>query len=422
MNSSIREHLDIILSEIDAEQIESSMETQEVMRRLLGQTGLSSTAEVVKDPLQQNSIIDYNNLEQRITQVNSLWSIVCYRPIYSSRRYVGKVIVLCKRVIRKLTKFLLEPIVGQQTQFNAATANAFNAVRNNDIALSAYIEKLLVENQTANEKIERLEQEITQKVTQINNQEVEYQKRISQIEQTLSEYITKAEKDTEDIYCSLNYADFENYFRGSEAEVKKRHCQYIPEFQGCRHVLDLGSGRGEFLELMRENGIYAEGVDLYDEFVEHARKKGLAVTYGDATEYLCKEPENSYDGIFAGQLVEHLTVQQLQTLCTESYRVLRSGGRLIIETPNPTCVSTYLNSFYMDPSHVKPVHPKTLEYYLKETGFRSVRIKFTESSRVPYRLPLLNVEGANLDEFNDGINALSDVIFGCQDYAVIAEK
>ena len=94
----------------------------------------------------------------------------------------------------------------------------------------------------------------------------------------------------------------------------------------------------------------------------------------------------------------------------------------MIETPNPTCVSTYLNSFYLDPTHNNPIHPKTLKFFLQQAGFSNIKIVFNEQSRIPYRLPLLEVENANLAEFNDGINFLSDVIFGCQDYAIIAEK
>lgn len=82
-----------------------------------------------------------------------------------------------------------------------------------------------------------------------------------------------------------------------------------------------------------------------------------------------------------------------------------------------------MNSFYLDPSHNKPVHPKTMEYYLRKAGFSEVEILFTEASRSGYRLPLLSGKGVdNLEEFNNGINLVTDLLFGSQDYAVIAKK
>ena len=225
------------------------------------------------------------------------------------------------------------------------------------------------------------------------------------------------------IYTSLDYFKFENYFRGSRTQVMKNQKEYLKFLRGKGHVLDLGCGRGELLELLRDNGITATGIDSYEEFVEYCQLKGLHAEVGKVPSCLNSIPNESIGAVFAGQLIEHITFDELNKLCQEIYRIMISGGCLIIETPNPTCLATYLNSFYMDPSHNKPVHPKTLQYLLQQQGFNNIQVIYTEQSKAGYRLPLLSVPNAdNLSEFNDGINALSDIIFGSQDYAIIAYK
>lgn len=230
-------------------------------------------------------------------------------------------------------------------------------------------------------------------------------------------------ENVDTVYDTIDYGAFENAFRGTQEQIRKAQEEYIPYFSGKDNVLDMGSGRGEFLELLRENGISAHGVDLYEGFVELCKEKGLDAVHGDAIEHLLKQEDNSLGGIFGAQLVEHLSPEQIVTICNAAYDKLQEGSCIILETPNPRCLSVYTNAFYIDPSHIKPVHPDTLKYYMEQAGFKDVQILYTESSKVPYELPLLNAQNVeNLEEFNSGMNLLSDLIFGSQDYAVIARK
>lgn len=388
--NEISEYINNILNEIETD-TQTRMPTSEVMNRLLGR---KNDGNVMEDTTTSSSnseemrLIDTENLDRQVSEVNKRWQITYYRTIYSCRRSIGKVIVIVKKTIRKLMKFLLLPIIEDQNQFNAAATNAINAIRNNDTVFDNHIRNL-------REEVELLKEQLQQ---------------------------NSSDEESREIYRDVDYFDFENEFRGGSKKIKKAQEYYVQYFKGCKKVFDLGSGRGEFLELLQENNIPATGVEMYEEFVRHSRERNLDIVQDDCVAFLKQQSEDSCDGIFAAQLVEHLETKSLIDLCNESYRVLHQGGKIVLETPNPTCVSTYLNSFYLDPSHIKPVHPKTLEYFLHKAGFEKVDIVYTEQSKVPYRLPLLNVENANLNDFNDGINFLSDIIFGSQDYAIIAEK
>lgn len=221
----------------------------------------------------------------------------------------------------------------------------------------------------------------------------------------------------------LDYFLFENKFRGAEKSIKKNQEYYLPYFENKKNILDIGCGRGEFLELMNEKNIPANGVDVYDEFVEYCKDKGLKAVVDDALSYVRTQPDNSIDGIFMSQVAEHLENDYLLNLVAVCYEKMEKGSYFIAETPNPTNLSTFTSSFYLDPSHVKPVHPETFKFMLEYVGFKDVQIIYTESSKSGYRLPLLNASGAsNLEEFNSGINCLSDALMGSLDYAVIARK
>ena len=225
----------------------------------------------------------------------------------------------------------------------------------------------------------------------------------------------------ENAYKSVDYFGFENYFRGSREKIKETQKQYLPYFEGRSNVLDLGCGRGEFLELLKECQIGGSGIDLYPEFVEYCNSRGLSVELGDAIEYLRKQ--DKVDGIFAGQLIEHLSIGQIIEICELAYEKLEEGSYVILETPNPTSLAIYTNAFYVDPSHQKPVHPLTMQYLMKCAGFNAIEICYTDSSRVPIQIPELKGNGIeNFEAFNQSMQKVSDLLFGSQDYAIIARR
>ena len=223
---------------------------------------------------------------------------------------------------------------------------------------------------------------------------------------------------------AIEYEKFENEFRGSEEVIKERLQVYLPYYRTTTApVLEIGSGRGEFLEIMKENNIEAKGVDIFYPFVQKCNDKGLDVIYGNGVKYLAEAKDDSLGGIFAAQVIEHISNQDLILLCKHAYRTLQKGRFVILETPNPMCLSIYTNAFYIDPSHRRPIHPIYIEYIMKMIGFEEVHILYTEHSRVEDELPQIkggNIE--NVEEINAAVKRLSDKLYGSQDYAVIAMK
>ena len=227
---------------------------------------------------------------------------------------------------------------------------------------------------------------------------------------------------SENTYDTIDYFDFEDHFRGSQEHIREVLEQYLPFFEGHENVADLGCGRGEMCQLLQEKEISYVGVDLYPQFASYCQMRGLNVICGDAIEYL-RESKEKFGGIFAGQVVEHMETDQIVTLIRLAYEHLREGSYAIFETPNPTSLAIYTNAFYIDPSHVKPVHPLTMKYLLEKAGFREVQIRYTENSRQEGGIPqFLKGEISNYQDFNQAIDYLNRILFGSQDYAVIAKK
>lgn len=229
-------------------------------------------------------------------------------------------------------------------------------------------------------------------------------------------------QEEDNLYTVLDYFKFQNHFRGTRALITERQKIYLPYFiHSTEVVLDIGCGRGEFLRLMKDNRIPALGIDVYPEYVVEGALNGLNIQQGDGIAFL-KNTDQYFGGIFVCQVIEHISFIQLQELCAAAYDRLVRGAYLILETPNPGCLSIFANAFYVDPTHNKPVHPLTLQYLLEEVGFENVKIEYTPCSKLQPLPQIQSEEIKNLDQVNEGIVRVSDILFGSQDYAVIARK
>lgn len=210
------------------------------------------------------------------------------------------------------------------------------------------------------------------------------------------------------------YAALEDALRGDRSTIKERQRLYLPFIEsGGGPVLDLGSGRAEWLELLADQGIEAQGVDISEVCVAEATSRGLIAHRADALEYLAAIPDTSLGAVTAFQLVEHLPFEQLDCLVADIFRVLRPGGVLILETPNPANVRVGAMGFWHDPTHIRPLPPALLEFLARWRGFIDTELVFPDP---PVERGL---------QLADAGPALADVnwaLFGPEDYALVARR
>lgn len=210
------------------------------------------------------------------------------------------------------------------------------------------------------------------------------------------------------------YRVFEERHRGSRELIKSRLRVYLPFIQPLLEVykpclaIDLGCGRGEWIELLRDTGIDAQGIDLDEGMLTACRELGLSVEQGDAIEYLQHLKAESIAVISAFHVVEHISFGALQILVQEALRVLVPGGLLIIETPNPENLKVATCNFYLDPTHLRPIPPPLLSFLPEYYGFARTKVLRLQEE------PELDGRSAV---------SLSDVLLGVSpDYAVVAQK
>jgi SAM-dependent methyltransferase len=217
--------------------------------------------------------------------------------------------------------------------------------------------------------------------------------------------------DVTDPQLEKLYVALEDRFRGSRAEIKERFREYLPYVKDCEPVIDLGCGRGEWLELLTESGIEARGVESNPLQVRQCTDRGLVVVEQDLFVYLRTLPDESAGAITGFHIIEHVSFNALVLLLNEVLRILRPGGVAIFETPNPENVIVGSNYFYLDPTHRHPLPTELMEFLFKNRGFENVELLMLhpwESGRVPG-------EGLLTERFNG-------YFYGPMDYAIVGRK
>jgi chromosome segregation ATPase len=220
------------------------------------------------------------------------------------------------------------------------------------------------------------------------------------------------------------YADFEEVFRGPSVHVTEVVKEYLPDVLALdRHgpIVDLGSGRGEWLELLKDAGVDAYGVDMNQEFVEQCQARGLKVLLADACEHLAGVSERSLSAVTAFHLVENVPIDRVIELIDLSVRALHPGGLLILETPNPENLVVGASSFYVDPSHVRPLPPGLLAFLVEARGLADVETRFLHPNAASNLRSPRDTEpwSGDLAPLVEAINAR---LYGPQDYAVIGRR
>lgn len=221
----------------------------------------------------------------------------------------------------------------------------------------------------------------------------------------------------------INYQKFENKYRGSEQEIKERLKRYLDYFKKDDKLLDLGCGRGELLELVQEKKIKAIGIDGYEPVIEECKKKGLNVACIDMFEYLETEEDNSFDVITCIQVIEHMLPQNIKKLMELAFLKLKKNGILILETQNPKSVFSLTQAFYVDPTHVRPVHPEMIKFFAEEIGFSIYKEEYPEYAWVTDgSIPPIKSDDESFKAFNQRIEYLNNFLYGSTDYDVVLKK
>jgi O-antigen chain-terminating methyltransferase len=228
---------------------------------------------------------------------------------------------------------------------------------------------------------------------------------------------------------AYKYVGFEDHFRGSRETIRARLESYLRFFEGATDVLDVGCGRGEFLDLLASRGIRSRGIDTNDAMVEECRARGLDAVRADAVGYLSSLADGALGGLFAAQVVEHLEPAYLLRFLELAFQKLAPGGHLVLETVNAGCWVAFFESYIRDITHVRPLHPDTLQYLVVASGFPAAAIEYRSPVAEEDRLqavavpPTADTALADLVEaFNANVERLNARIFTNLDYAVVAER
>ena len=220
----------------------------------------------------------------------------------------------------------------------------------------------------------------------------------------------------------FDYVGFERRFRGDpEAVAAALAERYLDLLVANPPVVDIGCGRAELVEMLTRRGVEAIGVDTDPSMVAESRDRGLDVRQVDGSSFLRGREPGSLGAVIATHLVEHLEFADLVELLELAATRLRPGGLFIAETPNPTSLVVLGNSFILDPTHLRPLHPSLLTFLCEGAGFRDVRLRF-HAPATDYQLPMIDDPDAPpwAKRVNDAFAKLNSVLFGPQEYALIA--
>lgn len=417
----------------------------------------------------------WSALDESLSEANMRKFRDPFFRITSHRKKIGRIVVFLKRGLRKLLHIFLGwylfPVYQQQNVFNGKLLNSVVLERDLIVRLEDRIHSLEVsnarlreefwneENNRIGEAEKRLHLEISAIQGELNQQQTEAVQHLKQyleeglereaasrvdLGKVLQEKLCEEAISRADAFDTLKmslaklenmptsddefYHHFEERFRGSREEIVNRLNIYVPVIQehlkdwSQARFIDIGSGRGEWMDILKYHGaVDCVGVDL------NARQNAIAEEHGhktvcrDCIEYLTEQPDNSVDLISGIQLIEHLSMSDLMELLKQSHRVLKKGGMILFETPNPRNISVAAYTFYNDPSHKRPLDPGLMSFLAEWSGFGEVKCIDANSSEASASLPLPEEKHDNY-QVTKAVNDIKWVLFGPMDYALFAVK
>ncbi len=434
------------------------------------------------DPGEQRIPADFTrNPDTGLDVWSDIWNKGQELEVSSHRPVVGAFIVLFKKLVRRLVKPALADLFELQKSFNTVLIHNIKRVESEGITRAQDGEERLLEQTekintradslfvVLDKRLETLDRQLDgfadeqtrQTRAQLESLTAEYQRssdhlddlsrRLGELRQQqfminrkLQRHAAAGEDSAvtpgsfpavddsgEDQHQDDHaYYLFENIFRGSEEVILERQSVYLPYYKGAQNVLDIGCGRGEFLELLKREEVPAYGIDLNEDMIQVCREKGFDVRQAEALAHLRSLPPESLGGVFMAQFIEHLPASAIVDAARLAFDKLRPGAHLAMETQNPLSMVVSARNFYTDMSHIRPVHPEAARFMLQMVGFQQVELKFLAPFSPAEQLkPILDeaiappVTDRHLFERVQGnFEKLNDLMFGYQDFAVIGRK
>jgi SAM-dependent methyltransferase len=313
-------------------------------------------------------------------------------PVTAEREAGGGPKGLVKRVLRKFMRWYVEPMAADQRVYNSSVLKLVDALSERADAAAS-----------SNERAQQLLRELEERLTRV-------ERRGGAGGGTPVAAPTVAAQPA--AAALPDYFAFESRMRGSVDAIRDRQRRYVDDFRASAPVLDVGCGRGEFLQLLREAGIEARGIDADADMAAYAQGEGLDVEQADLVDYLERLDDGSLGGVFMAQVVEHLPPAVLVRSLELAARKLRPGGVLVAETINPLSPLA-LRHYFADLTHSQPLVPETLELLARQSGFAETEVRF------------LNEPADRLTEPDDPVIAanvrrLNELLFAPLDYALVA--
>jgi SAM-dependent methyltransferase len=318
-------------------------------------------------------------------------------------------------------------------QFHSIISEQGKVTRIHDALNKGYMALEAQMNKHAGEQIENqqrqaaelqgLRTQLEQQIDELVDRLQKFRMDIAQQETRLANFLDKSSVTTDEIQpitgerdhlLDSMYFALEDTLRGTPEQVKETVQVYLPVLRDAAittDILDVGCGRGEWLEVLRDNGFQARGIDTNRVVLQRCKELSLDVVESEALTYLGSLPDDSLNAVTAFHFAEHLPLDTLVRFLDETGRTLKPGGLLILETPNPENLLVGSCNFYLDPTHKNPIPIPTLKLLVEARGFRCQEV-----------MKLHPVGSAKIEVKDQLTSHLNHFLYGPMNYAVVARK